>query len=94
MSKRTAKINVYLPTYHNVLIRLLAAKNDEAIAAVAKRILIPGIEEAASSSFRASNALYSALKKDELDPTLQQKLLEDLASIKDFQMTSLLGHEE
>lgn len=44
------------------------------MGALIKRLLLPQIEEAASASFRASNALHSAIKNNELSAGLAEEI--------------------
>jgi hypothetical protein len=71
----TYRIAVYLPANYYVLLRGLAAKHKEPIASLAKRLLLPAIEEGASRSFKASNALFSAIARNEIPHELATELI-------------------
>jgi hypothetical protein len=73
--RQTYKVNLYIPGFHYLLARALAAKNQEPVGALLKRLILPQIEEAASSSFRASNALFSAIAKNEISEDLAAELM-------------------
>jgi hypothetical protein len=81
---QTHKVSVYIPSYHYHLLVAIADKNMEPLSNLVKRLLLPEIEESASSSFRASNALHSALKNNELTPTTARKILDFLTSRLDM----------
>lgn len=73
-STKTFKINTYLPPFPYYLIKSIAAKNGEAVASVAKRLLIPRIEETASASFRASNFLKYAIANNSIPAPLLKEI--------------------
>ena len=77
---QTYKISIYLPPFQYLLAKAIADKNQEPLAALIKRLLLPQIEEAASASFRASNALHSAIKNNELSPQLIAEINEYLTT--------------
>ena len=72
---QTYQVALYLPPFHYNIARAIAEKNQEPMGALLKRLLLPQIEEAASASFRASNALHNAIKNNELSEGLANEIL-------------------
>lgn len=77
-------MTIYVPRFIHLLARVISNKNGEALASFIKRIIIVGVEEAASASFKASNALGNAIKSDQVSPEIKGEVLEFMQSYQEL----------
>lgn len=71
----SVKMTIYVPKFIHLLAKVIANKNGEPLATFIKRIIITGVEMAASSSFKASNALNYALKHNQVSTAIKDEVI-------------------
>lgn len=72
--KSYVQMTIYLPPLTHLQAAAIANKNGEPLASFIRRVLISGVQDECSASFKASNALKSACKSGELSPGMIEKI--------------------